>query len=200
MRPMETQVPDELEAAVVAAQQGDSAALRIIYESLSPRVSGFLRIRGAEDPDGLTNDVFVKVLPRIAEIVGGYQGVRALAFTVAHGVLVDEFRRRSRRVAEAEYTAKADPRVQPSAEQQALDRDTTGPALAVLELLPADQRAVIVLRVLGELTMAETAAAIGRSERAVKKLQARALTNLRGFLHSDNGRPGGGPQPSEQAP
>ena len=35
-------------------------------------------------------------------------------------------------MAEAEYTAKADPRVHPSAEQQALDRDTTGPALAVL--------------------------------------------------------------------
>lgn len=190
-------MPDELEAAVVAAQHGDSGALRMIYESLSPRVSGFLRIRGAEDPEGLTNDVFVKVLPRISEIVGGYQGVRALAFTVAHGVLVDEFRRRSRRVDESEYSADTDPRFQPSAEEQALDRVATGAALDILELLPADQRSVIVLRVLGELTMAETAAAIGRSERAVKKLQTRALTNLRGFLHTDNGRPSG-PQPSEQ--
>lgn len=194
---METHVPDELEAAVVAAQQGDTGALRTIYESLSPRVSGFLRIRGAEDPEGLTNDVFVKVLPRIGEIVGGYQGLRAFAFTVAHGLLVDEFRRRSRRPIEAEYKSEADLRVHPSAEEQALDRVAGGPALEVLELLPEDQRSVIVLRVLGELTMAETATAIGRSERAVKKLQTRALSNLRGFLHTDNGR-STGPLPSEQ--
>lgn len=186
---MEAHLPDELEAAVVAAQQGDTAALRTIYESLSPRVSGFLRIRGAEDPEGLTNDVFVKILPRIGEIVGGFEGVRALAFTVAHGVLVDEFRRRGRRPVEAKYSSDTDPRVQPSAEEQALDRVVAGPALDVLELLPEDQRSVIVLRILGELTMAETAAALGRSERAVKKLQARALTNLRGFLHTDNGHP-----------
>lgn len=190
MRPMEARVPDELEAAVVAAQQGDTAALRTIYELLSPRVSGFLRIRGAEDPDGLTNDVFVKTLPRISEIVGGSAGVRAYAFTVAHGVLVDEFRRRGRRPVEATYSSDTDPRVQPSAEEEALDRAVTGPALDVLELLPEDQRSVIVLRILGELTMAETAAAIGRSKRAVKKLQSKALTNLRGFLHTDNGHPG----------
>jgi RNA polymerase sigma factor (sigma-70 family) len=190
---MGTHVPDELEAAVVAAQRGDAGALRTIYESLSPRVSGFLRIRGAEDPEGLANDVFVKVLSRIGEIAGGYNGLRALAFTIAHGMLVDEHRRRERRPIQAEYDTETDPRFHPSAEEQALHHVAASPALQLLDLLPHDQRSVIVLRVLGELTVAETATAIGRSERAVKKLQAGALANLRGFLAIDNGQPDGGP-------
>lgn len=179
-------VAEDLESAVVAASRGETAALRVLYDALSPRVSGFLRIRGSEDPEGLTNEVFLKVLPRLAEVQGGYRGMRALAFTVAHDLLVDELRRRARQPRLHEYDDARDRRTHPSAEEQALERLEAGPAIELLGLLPDDQRTVILLRVLGELTMAETAAAIGRSEVAVKKVQARALDALRRLLASED--------------
>jgi RNA polymerase sigma-70 factor (ECF subfamily) len=176
-----TPAAEELEPVVDAAARGDAAALRAAYDALSPRVCGYLRIRGAEDPEGLTNDVFVRVLPRLAELHGGYAGLRALAFTVAHGLLVDELRRRERQPVLHEYDAARDRRTQPSAEDEAIDRSGEGTALELLDLLPDDQRAVVLLRVLGELSVAETAAAVGRSEAAVRKVQAKALGALRGL-------------------
>ena len=175
----------DLESVVAAASRGEPSALHAIYHELSPRVCGFLRIRGAEDPEGLTNEVFVKVLPRLADVTGGYSGLRALVFRVAHGLLVDELRRRGRQPVLDTYEASRDRRTHPSAEEQALDRIGEGSALELLALLPGDQRTVVLLRVLGELTIAETAAAVGRSEVAVKKVQAKALEALRTLMATE---------------
>ena len=182
---MGTPVAEDLESTVDAASRGDTAALRAVYETLSPRVLGYLQIRGAEDPEGLTNEVFVRVLPRLAEVHGGFGGLRALAFTVAHGLLVDELRRRERQPVLGEYDASRDRRTQPSAEEEAIARLGEGTALELLELLPEAQRTVVLLRVLGELSVAETAAAVGRSEAAVKKVQAKALEALRTLAASE---------------
>lgn len=176
---------EELDLAVAAAASGDGEAMRTLYEALAGRVASYLEFRGAEDPAGLTNDVFVRVLPRMNEIAGGWPGFRAFVFTIAHGKLVDELRRRDRRPVHEEYDANADPRTHASAEEQALNYVGSSEVLAVLDLLPEDQRAVVTLRVLGELTIRETAGAIGRSEGAVKKLQTKALTSLRLLLHKD---------------
>jgi RNA polymerase sigma factor (sigma-70 family) len=188
MLPMDELVAEDLDSVVVAAARGEAAAMGALYDALSPRVCGFLRLRGAEDAEGLTNEVFVKVLPRLADVEGGYPGLRALAFTVAHGLLVDELRRRARQPVLQDYEAAHDRRTHPSAEDQALDRLGEGTALELLGLLPDDQRTVVLLRVLGELSMAETAAAVGRSEVAVKKVQAKALDALRTLLASESQR------------
>ena len=50
---------------------------------------------------------------------------------------------------------------------------------AGLARLTPEQRQVIVLRFLEGKSLAETAAAVGRTEDAVKKLQARGLASLR---------------------
>ena len=60
-----------------------------------------------------------------------------------------------------------------------LDRQTLEPALA---RLTAEQRQAVQLRFLDGLSVAESARMMGRSEEAVKKLQARALANLRRSL------------------
>jgi RNA polymerase sigma-70 factor (ECF subfamily) len=60
-------------------------------------------------------------------------------------------------------------------------------ALALLDGLPLAQRAVVVCRVLLQLTTAETAATLGVAEGTVKSRLARALTHLRGALHEEEG-------------
>ena len=180
--PVET---EDLEQAVDAASRGDTAALRVVYDALSPRILGYLQLRGAEDPEGLTNEVFVRVLPRLSEVHGGYGGVRALAFTIAHGLVVDELRQRDRRPVLGEYDASRDRRTQPSAEDEAIDRLREGTAIELLDLLPTEQRTVVLLRVLGQLTVAETAVAVGRGEAAVKKVQAKALEALRTLMATE---------------
>jgi RNA polymerase sigma factor (sigma-70 family) len=53
---------------------------------------------------------------------------------------------------------------------------------AVLDALPPDQRDVLLMRVLADLSIEQTAAALGKTDGAVKQLQRRALISVRESL------------------
>jgi RNA polymerase sigma-70 factor (ECF subfamily) len=66
--------------------------------------------------------------------------------------------------------------------------------LGLLRSLPRSQADVIALRVIGGLTVAETAVTTGRSERAVRVLAHRGLHQLRELLSAEvSMRPWGEP-------
>jgi RNA polymerase sigma factor (sigma-70 family) len=171
---------------VAAAQAGDQAAFRTIYESLAPSVVGYLRSHGAGDPEGLTSEVFLALHRRLPDLEGGASGLRTFAFSVAHARLVDDFRARSRQPVHAAYDPEHDPRVSASAESEALAGSPSTGALALLSALGEAQREVITLRVVAGLSLEETATAIGRSVGSVKQLQRRALLSLKA-LASEQG-------------
>jgi len=179
-----------LDQQVAMAAAGDAVALRGLYDAIAPKVAAYLRLRGAEDPDGLTNDVFMAVYLRLRDLRGGWQGFRALAFTVAHARLVDERRRRAARPKQTEYDPEVDRRLSASAEESAMAVDG-GEVAALLDLLPADQREVVVLRVLADLSVEQTAAVVGCAVGRVAKLQGRALKALRALLHQRDDIGGG---------
>jgi RNA polymerase sigma-70 factor (ECF subfamily) len=171
-----------LDEVLSAACLGEAWALRVVYDELAPRVLGYLRGRGAAEPEDLTSEVFLAVLPRLATVTGGAAGLRTLLFSVAHARLVDDLRRRARRgpaVALDDTTVLA---AAPSAETVAFGQAGTDRVRQVLAGLPDDQRDVLLLRIVGDLTVDEVAAAIGRSAGAVKQLQRRGLLELRAQL------------------
>lgn len=176
-----------LEDALPAAQAGQAWAARVLYEQLAPRVTGYLRARGAAEPDDLTSEVFLTVFGRLGTVTGGAAGLRAFVFSVAHARLVDDLRRRSRRGTAAEYAAENDPRTSPSAEDEGLAALQAGRVREVLESLAPDQRDVLVLRVLGDLTLEQVAETLGKSTGAVKQLQRRGLLACRKLLSAEPG-------------
>ena len=168
---------------LAAAQAGDAAAFRIVYCELSPVVLGYLTARGASDPEALTSDVFLAVLPRLQELTGGVAGLRTFVMSVAHARMVDDARRRSRRPPLSDYDPATDPRVAPSAEQQAIESIGSAGIVTMLRELPADQREVLALRVVADLSVEDVARIMGRSPGAVKQLQRRGLIGLRRLVH-----------------
>ncbi len=164
------------------AQDGHSWALRTLYDDFAPRIAGYLRARGAVDPDDLTSEVFLGVLPRLATVTGGAAGLRSLLFSVAHARLVDSVRDRARRPAPMAYDAATDPRTAPSAEDDAEHLIGTQRAVAILAQLPASQREVLSLRILGDLTVEQVASVLGTTEGAVKQHQRRGLLALRALV------------------
>jgi RNA polymerase sigma-70 factor (ECF subfamily) len=181
-------VPDQLDDAVIAAaRRGDATAFTTIWRVLAPKVAGYLAARGAEDPDGLTSDVFLAVLPKLRDVTGGAAGLRTFVFSVAHARMVDEARRRARRPATVAFDVAQHDSIAPSAEQQALDELDTDHVRGVLARLPADYRDVLALRVIGDLSVEQAATALGRSTGAVKQLQRRALLALRAELERVTG-------------
>lgn len=165
-----------------AARRGEAWALTEIWQRFAPAVTGYLRGRGATEPDDLTSDVFVAVFERIRSFRGDEDDLRAFVFTIAHHRLVDDLRRRTRRGPTVEYDAGADDRVSTSAEDDALTALHTERVHALLAQLSADQREVLLLRVVGDLSLEQTATALGKRVGAVKALQHRALATLRRLL------------------
>lgn len=165
------------EEILSAARGGEPQALREIYESLAPSILAYLTGKGCEDPEALCQEVFLAVFSKLEKLTGGISGLRTFAFSVAHARMVDDVRQRKRQPVLAQFDPQADSRFSSSAEETFLG---TGPGVtALLEGLPRRQQEVLLLRVVGDLSIEETANIMGSSTGAVKQLQARALRALK---------------------
>lgn len=175
-----SQVSDETFTSVLlAAQAGASWACTHIWVEYAPAVAAFLAARGSREPEDLTSEVFLAVFDRIRDFSGDVSSFRSFVFSVAYRRLVDELRMRSRRGETAEWSPENDPRRAPSAEEEASSRLGDERARALLDDLPPDQRDVMVLRIVADLTVEQVAEVLHKRPGAVKALQRRALENLR---------------------
>lgn len=176
---------EQLQDVLPAAQAGQAWALRVIHEHLAPRVHTYLVTRGASEPEDLTSEVFLAVFPRLATVTGGAAGLRTFVFSVAHARLVDDLRRRSRREPVVPYEPERDRRTATSSEDEALVAVGTERVRRLLAGLVPDQRDVLSLRILGDLTVEQVADALDKTEGAVKQLQRRGLLALRRVLEDE---------------
>lgn len=167
---------------MAAAAAGDRGALGRVYEALAPRVLGYLRARAVDDPEGLTNDVFLKLLPQLPRVSGGAEGVSKLTFTIARARVVDAARARARSAPSVPYEPESDTRTVTSAEDAAHAALSLANVRKVLGVLPDDQREVLTLRIVADLTIEQVAEIMGRSTGAVKQLQRRGMLAIRRAL------------------
>jgi RNA polymerase sigma factor (sigma-70 family) len=174
---------------LAAAQAGAAWALERLYRDLAPAVTGYLRLHGAVEPDDLASDTFVGVLTGLRRFSGDEDALRAWVFTIAHRRLVDDWRRRGRRPPVADDDAALEARCGGDAEDDALVRLGADDVHRLCDSLPADQRAVLLLRILADLTVEQVAQVLGRSTGSVKALQRRGLRSLRAALDATS--PGG---------
>jgi RNA polymerase sigma-70 factor (ECF subfamily) len=100
--------------------------------------------------------------------------------------MVDDLRARQRQPHTTEYDHNHDGRTVDSAEYHALHAIGTDRVLELLATLSDDQREVLTLRVIGDLTLEQVAEIMGRSPGAIKQLQRRALLSLRRLLTTED--------------
>jgi RNA polymerase sigma factor (sigma-70 family) len=174
-------VMDDLDALVDAARAGGGWAFGQLWESLAPRVAAYLRAGGVREVDDTTSEVFLAAFRGIGRFQGDGAAFRAWLFTIAHHKGVDAHRRSSRQevAAVAAVAVERAGRAAPSAEDEAMARVDTAEAVRRLSALTQDQRSVLLLRIVAELSLAETAEVLGKPVGAVKALQHRALARLR---------------------
>jgi RNA polymerase sigma factor (sigma-70 family) len=175
---------DRYDAVLRAARRGDDAAWAEIYRDLAGPVLGYLRAQRAPDPDDLLGETMLQVVRDLRRFEGDEAGFRSWVLTIAHRRLLDARRSNSRKPADAHETTVLEaalPAVD-GAEPQALAELELDAVLAVLDRITDDQREVLVLRLVGDLDVAQTAEATGRSADAVKALSKRGLDRLRVLL------------------
>jgi len=173
------------ETVLAAAQSGAAWASTTLWREYSPSVAGFARGRGSRDPDDLASDVFLTVFDTLSTFSGSESDFRSYLFSLAYRRLVDELRQRARRGETVQWLPEHDARAEPSAEDAASERFADSSVLALLDGLPEDQRNVMVLRIVSDLTVDQIADVLGKKPGAVKALQRRALNSLRKKVSSD---------------
>ena len=181
---------------LAAAQAGGGWAFEVLYRGLAPTVTGYLRLHGAVEPDDLASEVFLGVFTGLAGFSGDEDALRAWVFTIAHRRLVDDWRRRSRRPQVADDDTALAGHVGGDVEDDVLVRVGTESVHRLCAGLPDDQRTVLLLRILADLTVEQVAQVMGRSVASVKALQRRGLRALRDRLENSSEKVGAGAHPS----
>jgi RNA polymerase sigma-70 factor (ECF subfamily) len=167
---------------VLAAARVDAGwAYERLYRDLSPSVCGYLRVQGAREPEDLTSEVFLGAFAGLKTFTGGEDQFRSWVFTIAHRRLTDERRRVSTRPLLADEPYPAD-RIGGNAEEDALRRMSADRVRTLCGTLSPDQRDVLLLRMVSDMTVDSIAEALEKTPGAVKALQRRALTALRQVL------------------
>jgi RNA polymerase sigma-70 factor (ECF subfamily) len=167
-----------------SARRGDSRAFEQLYLRLNRRVHAFVRVRGATDPEGTVNDVFLAVFTRLGSFEGEEGQFNAWVFTIARNKLIDESRKRQRRVREVSadrYDVEhivAGRSATGDVEQEVIDHITTEGLSRKLQLLTDDQRDAVVLRVIADLGIEAIAGVMDKTPGAVRALLRRAFRTI----------------------
>ncbi len=167
-----TQATEDDRLLIVAAQ-ADPARFLEIYERYVDRGYAFVSRRTgnravAED---ITSQVFEQALGAIGRFEWRGLPVSVWLFRIASNALADHWRERSR------HADEAPPDVPDPSELAEIERRIG--LYQEVERLPVVQQQVIRMRFVEEKSIREVAAALNRSEGAVKQLQLRALEKLR---------------------
>ena len=178
-------VIDDFGPVLARARAGSAEAFTLLYEDLVRPVAAYVRARGVRDVDDLTSEVFLAVFTSVGRFTGGQEQFRSWVFTIARRRLVDHWRSSSRTVPQEPYEPDDDDRSTESAENQALDALGEERTLQLLARLTDDQREVLVLRIVADLTVEQVAEVVGKRPGAVKALQRRALSTLRRIVESE---------------
>jgi RNA polymerase sigma-70 factor (ECF subfamily) len=181
---------------LAAAQAGAAWAFEVLYRDLAPSVTGYLRMHGAAEPDDLASETFIGIFTGLAGFSGDEDALRAWVFTIAHRRLVDDWRRRSRRPLVADDDTDLSGHAGGDVEDDVLVRVGAENVHRLCAELPDDQRAVLLLRILADLTVEQVAQVMGRSVGSVKALQRRGLRSLRDRIDNPSEKVGAVAHPS----
>jgi RNA polymerase sigma-70 factor (ECF subfamily) len=191
-------------ADLMGARRREPAAVTRIYTAYAPALFRFFMAAVSDRPtaEDLTGDVFKSAIEDLPRFRGPVEALGGWLFRIAHYDLSDYRRRQARRLVqplddlleEASLAGAMDP------EELALDRVEGDRVLAALRQLTPDQREVLLLRLVADLTAPEVARILNKSTDAVKALQHRGLASLARLLGASNDTSSPEPQPPSSDP
>lgn len=173
------------EAALVRAAQEDLTAFAPLYERYRDRIYAYLRTRtrSAEDAADLTQQVFLQALDALPRYRPQRVPFAAWLVRIARNAAANYHKRHRHTTAWDLVPEALQPAMEDDLEAQVLQHEAIARLHAVLSTCNASTREVLALHFAARLTVAETAAAVGKSEAAVKKQLTRSLRTLKEHYH-----------------
>lgn len=171
------------------AKRGETDAFTTLYETCYGSVYRyvFFRLKSKEEAEDLAQTVFLRAYQSLPTYEG--QGKSPLAFflTIARNGVIDFWRKKKAILDDEEGSIMA--RI-PANNEHPLDtiarNDKLEAVMQALEDLTEEQREIITLKYMSDLSNKEIAATLGKREDAIRQLQSRALKTLRTVFTQKN--------------
>jgi RNA polymerase sigma-70 factor (ECF subfamily) len=179
-REIELSLGESFPEVLLAALGGAEWAWTALYRDLAPLVLGYLRSRGAREPEDLTGEVFLQIARDLPTFRGEEAEFRSWVLAITHHRLIDQRRYQGRHPTDPAPDETILARAATSdVEQEALGSLATERVRRLIDGLTEDQRAVLMLRIVTGLTVDEVARVVGKKPNSVKALQRRGLAAIR---------------------
>lgn len=155
-----------------------------LYEKYHQDVFQFLfyMVRSREQAEDLMQEVYIRVLKSYQHFEGK-SSEKTWLFSIARNVAIDSFRKqkgwKQRIMEKFDWSTQQVRDEYPIPEEIALQREEIQMMYQGLENCTVDQKMVIIMRYIQELSITETAEALGWTESKVKTTQHRALKILK---------------------
>lgn len=174
---------DGEDSIIHGAVRGESSAFGQLYDHYQPQIYRFvfLKVGQREEAEDLTHQVFLSAWEKITTYNHRGFPFSSWLYQIARNIVVDHYRSRRNTVT----LDDVDPELFaiPAVSHEALDEamNTVRVARCIKELKP-DYQDVIIMRFIEEFSIKEVAAAMQKSEGAVKLMQHRAIKELKSKL------------------
>ena len=168
----------EIGSLVRLAMAGDGSGFTDLYRLLAGPVASYVRGLGVDEIDEVVNDVFLGAFRNLKTFVGDGGAFRTWLFTIAHHKAVDSRRAECRRSPPAEASSSSQFPSLGDVEGEALTALESADIHRMLAVLTQDQRDVVMLRVIADLSLEQVAIAVGKPVGAIKSIQHRAIATL----------------------
>lgn len=165
------------------AVKGESSAFGLLYDHYHPKIYRFVMVKVSrrEEAEDLTHQVFLHAWQNIKTY--RHQGFPfgSWLYRIARNQVIDHYRTKRSNLAfeEIDYDIPASDSNANERVEQNITLDAVRTAIATLK---PEYQDVIMMRFVEDMSLKETAAAMQKSEGAVKLLQHRALKQLQAIL------------------
>ncbi len=161
-----------------AAKAGEGWAFDELFQKWNQPITAFVRSRGVRDAEDLVNETFLAAFRGIGSFSGDEQSFRSWLYRIARNKIADDFRKASRRPMSVSLNEGHIDQIGGDVEADALAGLGSERVERLFSTLTDEQREVLVLRIVADLTIDQIAYVTGRRRGAVKQLQRRALRRL----------------------
>ena len=180
------------DSELIARARDDPEAFGILYERYVTRIYNYIyyRVGNHHDAEDLTARTFYRALKHLSRYVDRGAPFSAYLYRIAHNVVANWHRdnRRQQAVPLDELFTLPWRRDGPVVEAER--RDEEAALLRAVRRLPPDRQHLLVLKLVEQLSNAEIAEIMGRTEGAIKSLYHRTLAALREELIRERGDDG----------
>jgi len=176
----------EEESFIKEAQAGEAEAFGWIYDRYVKQIYRFvyLKVSHRANAEDLTQQVFMSAWQNIRSYQMQGFPFSSWLYRIANNAVIDHYRTDRRHI--AIDSVPEDLFAEESPNRKIEQESEMAEIRKAIQLLEQDQQSVVVMKFIEEMTNKEIAAALEKSEGAVRVVQHRAMKKLKDILSENN--------------